>query len=33
MEKAIFMNGSPNKNDNTFKIGEEVLKNVKHDVL
>lgn len=27
------MNGSPNKNGNTFRIGEEILKNMNHDTL
>lgn len=27
------MNGSPNKNGNTFRIGEELLKNTPYDVL
>lgn len=33
MEKRIFMNGSPNKSGNTFKIGEEILKGVNHEIL
>lgn len=33
MKKIVFMNCSPRKNGNTFRIGEEVLKNVEHDVL
>ena len=33
MEKIIFMNGSPNKSGNTFRIGEEVLKGISHDIL
>ncbi len=33
MEKIIFMNGSPNKSGNTFRIGEEILKGVNHDIL
>lgn len=33
MEKIIFMNGSPNKSGNTFRIGEEILKEVNHEVL
>ena len=33
MEKIIFMNGSPNKNGNTFRIGEEILKGINHDIL
>lgn len=33
MEKIIFMNGSPNKNGNTFRIGEEILKGVNHEIL
>lgn len=33
MEKIIFMNGSPNKSGNTFRIGEEILKGINHDIL
>lgn len=33
MNKIIFMNGSPNKNGNTFRIGEALLKTTPHDVL
>lgn len=33
MGKIIFMNSSPNKNGNTFRIGEELLQNIDHDVL
>ena len=33
MSKIIFMNGSPNKNGNTNRIGENLLKNISHDVL
>lgn len=33
MEKIIFMNGSPNKSGNTFRIGEEILKGISHDIL
>lgn len=33
MEKIIFMNGSPNKSGNTFRIGEEILKGIRHDTL
>lgn len=33
MSKILFMNGSPNKNGNTIRIGEELLKNIPHDVL
>lgn len=33
MSKIIFMNSSPNKNGNTFRIGEELLKNIDHDIL
>ncbi|MGN1343434.1 MAG: flavodoxin family protein [Traorella sp.] len=33
MSKVLFMNSSPNKNGNTYRIGEELLKNVDHDVL
>ena len=33
MNKIIFMNGSPNKDGNTFRIGEEILQNIPHDIL
>lgn len=33
MEKIIFMNTSPNKEGNTYRIGEEILKNINHDVM
>lgn len=33
MNKIIFMNGSPNKDGNTYHIGERLLKHVDHDVL
>lgn len=33
MEKILFMNGSPNRNGNTFTIGEEALKNIEHSIL
>lgn len=33
MERIVFMNGSPNKRGNTFRIGEEILKGVSHDIL
>lgn len=33
MEKIIFMNCSHNKGGNTFRIGEEILKEVNHDIL
>lgn len=33
MEKIIFMNGSPNKDGNTFKIGEKILNGINHDIL
>lgn len=33
MEKIIFMNGSPNRSGNTFRIGEEILKGVNHNIL
>lgn len=33
MNKIIFMNSSPNKNGNTYRIGEELLKDIPHDVL
>lgn len=33
MNKIIFVNASPNKNGNTFRIGEELLQNTTHDIL
>lgn len=33
MSKIIFMNGSPNKNGNTVRIGEELLKDSSYDIL
>ena len=33
MSKVLFMNCSPNKNGNTYRIGEKLLGNVKHDIL
>ena len=33
MSKIIFMNGSPNKNGNTVRIGEELLKDNSYDIL
>ena len=33
MEKILFMNSSPNRNGNTFHIGEELLKNKEHTIL
>lgn len=33
MSKILFMNSSPNKNGNTMKIGEKLLKNIEHDIL
>jgi len=33
MSKILFMNSSPNKNGNTMRIGEELLKDVPHDIL
>jgi multimeric flavodoxin WrbA len=33
MERIVFMNGSPNKRGNTFRIREEILKGVSHDIL
>ena len=33
MTKILFMNCSPNKNGNTYRIGEELLKGKAHDVL
>ena len=33
MNKVLFMNFSPNKNGNTYRIGEELLKNQSHDTM
>lgn len=33
MNKILFMNCSPNKNGNTYQIGEKILENAEHDVL
>lgn len=33
MNKIIFMNGSPNKYGNTYRIGEGLLKHVDQEVL
>ena len=33
MEKILFMNSSPNREGNTYRIGEELLKDKEHDVL
>ena len=33
MEKILFINSSPNRNGNTFRIGEELLKNHEHEIL
>ena len=33
MEKILFMNSSPNRDGNTSRIGEELLKDKEHDVL
>ncbi len=33
MNRVLFMNCSPNKNGNTYRIGEKILENVEHDVL
>lgn len=33
MEKILFMNSSPNRDGNTYRIGEELLKDKEHDVL
>lgn len=33
MEKILFVNSSPNRNGNTYRIGEELLKDKEHDVL
>ena len=33
MEKSLFINSSPNRDANTYRIGEELLKDKEHDVL
>ena len=33
MNKVLFMNFSPNKNESTYRIGEELLKNQSHDTM
>lgn len=33
MNKILFMNCSPNKNGNTYCIGEKILENMEHNVL
>ena len=33
MEKILFVNSSPNREENTYRIGEELLKDKEHDVL
>ena len=33
MEKILFINSSPNKNGNTFNIGEKLLEGKEHNVL
>ena len=33
MEKILFMNSSPNRDGNTYRIGEELLKDKEYDVL
>lgn len=33
MKKILFMNCSPNRNGNTYHIGEKILKNTEHEVL
>lgn len=33
MEKILFMNFSPNKDGNTFKIGEKLLKGKNYDIM
>ena len=33
MNKILFMNCSPNKNGNTYRIGEKILDNIEHNVL
>lgn len=33
MNKILFMNCSPNKNGNTYRIGEKILANKEHNIL
>lgn len=33
MEKILFVNSSPNREGNTYRIGEELLKDKEHEVL
>ena len=33
MEKILFVNSSPNRDGNTYRIGEELLKDKEHEVL
>ena len=33
MNKILFMNCSPNKDGNTYRIGEKILENIEHNVL
>ena len=33
MEKILFVNSSPNRDGNTYRIGQELLKDKEHDVL
>lgn len=33
MSKILFMNSSPNKNGNTYRIGEELLKNINYETM
>ena len=33
MDKILFMNSSPNKDGNTYRIGEELLKDINHEVM
>ena len=33
MEKILFVNSSPNRDGNIYRIGEELLKDKEHDVL
>lgn len=33
MEKILFINSSPNRDANTYRIGEELLKDKEHEVL
>lgn len=33
MNKILFMNCSPNKSGNTYRIGEKILENTTHNIL